>query len=336
MSIIGGLCNDSPTHLLSCSYPGSRLIDIACVGNITDIDKDHCKVLISYYEHPKKAASEEFYMWLQVYRNESDAVLSRPSCTTVYADGGVRTNVSGNKGGASVYSICRESDMGQNFILVENSFKCGLVTPFDAEISAAASGIEKVVDLLTAEFDHESISSPEWHGSTLYSRTLVLCIDNQAAALEILTGSLKLGHASAVCAATKIRNFLDLHLMHKFVAMWVSSHTADMKFGGASMPHSLSTRGNDRVDKLCTSCLADRSAMPPAQSKAATIAAFVTTNNILFSFCSILFRDLPPCSLLFLRGLLIIPSCSKPFYSCSLSCLLEPSSTRCSFHLWLG
>jgi hypothetical protein len=55
-----------------------------------------------------------------------------------------------------------------------------------------------------------------------------------------------------------------------------------------------------------------------------------------FSFCSILFRDLPLCSLLFLRGLLIIPSCSKLFYSCSLSRLLEPSSTCCSFHLWLG
>jgi hypothetical protein len=37
MSIIGNLCEDGPTHLLPCSYPGSRLIDIAEIGSISRI-----------------------------------------------------------------------------------------------------------------------------------------------------------------------------------------------------------------------------------------------------------------------------------------------------------
>jgi hypothetical protein len=272
MSIIGNLCEDGPTHLLPCSYPGSRLIDIAETGSISRIHERPCRVLIAYYEHPKKAASEEFYTWLQEYRNESDAVLSRPSCTTIYADSGVRNTASGNKSGASAYSICRGDNGGQDFILTESSFKCGLVTSFDAEISAAASGIETAIDLITLAFEHESMTSPEWHDSARYTRTLVLCIDNQAAAMGILTGSMKLGHAPAVCTATKVKDFLDMHPKHKFVAMWVPSHTKDMKFGGAAMPRSLATRGNDRVDDLCTKRLADRSPIPGTRSKAATIA----------------------------------------------------------------
>jgi hypothetical protein len=263
MSIIDGLCNDSPIHLLLCSYLGSCLVDIATIGRASNIDKSHCKVLVSYYEHPKKAALEEFYMWLQAYCNESDAILSRPFCTTVYADIGVRATTSGNKSGASAYSLCRGNNKeGQNFVLIEDSFKCSLVTPFDAKISVAASGIEKAVDLIRTEFMHKSLSSPEWHDSNRYVRTLVLCIDNQAAALSILSGSMKLEHAPAVCAATKIKDFLDLHPMHKFIAMWVPSHTADITFGGASMPHFLSTRGNDRVDKLCMACLNNRNPIP--------------------------------------------------------------------------
>jgi hypothetical protein len=61
MSIIGGLCKDGPTHLLPCSYPGSRLVDIAGIGGVSAIDTDEYRVLISYYEHPKKSALEEFY-----------------------------------------------------------------------------------------------------------------------------------------------------------------------------------------------------------------------------------------------------------------------------------
>jgi hypothetical protein len=257
MSIIGGLCKDGPTHLLPCSYPGSRLIDIAEMGNISKIYKEQCKILIAYYKHPKKAASQEFYTWLQTYRDETDRVLSWPFCTTVYADGGVRTTTSGNKSGASAYSICRGDNGGRDFILAEASFKCSLATPFDAKISAAASGIEAVVDLIESEFRWELTASPEWHGSARYSHTLILCIDNQAAAMGILTGSLRLGHAPAICAATRVRNFLDMHPRHKFITMWVPSHTKDMKFGGAVMPRSLATRGNDRVDDLCTKCLTD-------------------------------------------------------------------------------
>jgi DNA-binding LytR/AlgR family response regulator len=156
---------------------------------------------------------------------------------------------------------------------VESSFRCGLVTPFDAEILAAASGIEAAVDLIASEFTRESRTSPEWHVSTQYTRTLVLCIDNQAAAMGILAGLIKLGHAPAVCAATKIREFLDMHPKHKFITMWVPLHVKDMKFGGAAMPRSLAMRGNDRVDDLCTKRLADRGPIPSARSKAATIAA---------------------------------------------------------------
>jgi hypothetical protein len=165
MSIIGNLYEDGPTHLLPCSYSGSRLIDIAEIGSISRIHEQLCRVLIAYYEHPQKAASEEFYTWLQEYRNESDAVLGWPSCTTIYADGGVRTTTSGNKSGASAYSICRGDNGGRDFILAESSFKCGLATSFDAEISAAASGIETAVDLIASEFEHESKASPEWHDS---------------------------------------------------------------------------------------------------------------------------------------------------------------------------
>jgi hypothetical protein len=273
ISIIGSLCEDGPTHMLPCSYPGSHLIDIAETGNISSIHKEQCRVLIAYYEHPKKSALGEFYTWLQAYRNDLDAVFSLPSCTTVYANGGVRTTISNNKNGASAYSICRGNNRGWDFILAEASFKCGLATPFDAEISAAALGIEAAIDLIASEFERESIASPEWHDSTQYRRTLVLCIDNQAAAMGILTGSMKLGHAPAVCTATKVRDYLDMHPRHKFIAMWVPSYTKDMKFGGASMPHSLATRGNDRVDDLCAKCLADRGPMPNTRSKAATIAA---------------------------------------------------------------
>jgi hypothetical protein len=158
-------------------------------------------------------------------------------------------------------------------ILLEASYKCGITTPFDAEISAASSRIEAAVDLITSEFEHESTASPEWHDSAQYLRTLVLCIDNQAAAMSILTGSLKLGHAPAVYAATKIRDFLNMHPRHRFIAMWVPSHTKDMKYGGAAMPRSLATRGNDRVDDLCTKRLADNSPIPSTQSKSASIAA---------------------------------------------------------------
>jgi hypothetical protein len=90
--------------------------------------------------------------------------------------------------------------------------------------------------------------------------------------MGILAGSMKLGHALAVYAATKVKEFLDMHPRHKFVTMWVPSHTKDMKFGGAAMPRSLATRGNDRVDDLCTKRLADRSPIPDTRSKAATIA----------------------------------------------------------------
>jgi hypothetical protein len=185
----------------------------------------------------------------------------------------VHTTASGNKCGALAYSVCRGSNRGQDYILVEDSFKCGLTTPFDAEISAAAVGIERVLNLISAEYEHESITSPEWHSSSTYSHTLVLCIDNQAAALGILAGSIRIGHAPAVCAATKIKTFLDLHPRHKFIAMWVPSHTADMKYSGASMPRSLAIRGNDRVDGLCTARLNDRIPMPNTRSKAAMVAA---------------------------------------------------------------
>jgi hypothetical protein len=97
-------------------------------------------------------------------------------------------------------------------------------------------------------------------------------MDNQAAAMGILAGSMKLGHAPTVCAATKVKEFLDMHPKHKFVAMWVPSHTKDLRFGGAVMPQSLATRGNDRMDDLCTKCLADRGPISSAHSKAAIIA----------------------------------------------------------------
>jgi hypothetical protein len=100
----------------------------------------------------------------------------------------------------------------------------------------------------------------------------VLCIDNQAAALGILASSMQIGHAPVVCATMKIKNFLDLHPKHKFIAMWVPSHTVDMKFGGTSMPRSLATRGNDRVDRLCTARLRDQSPILNTRSKAAMIA----------------------------------------------------------------
>jgi hypothetical protein len=219
MSIIGRLCNDGPIHLLPCSYPDSRLINIAMIGSINKIDKNPCRVLIAYYEHPKKAASEEFYEWLKMYRNETDSVLNCQSSTTVYADSGVRTTASRNKEGASVYSLCRGDDNGGDYILAEDSFKCGLATPFDAKISAALAGIKKAVELIERDFKHEAVTAPTWHKSKRYSRCLVLCMDNQAASLSILSGSLKIEHAPAICASTIIRHFLDLHPRHYFVAM---------------------------------------------------------------------------------------------------------------------
>jgi hypothetical protein len=248
MSIIGGLCDDGSTHLLPCSYSGSHLVDIAVSGNISEINKDHCKVLISYYKHSKKAASAEFYAWLQTYHNKTNSVLSCQFSTVIYTDDRVCTTASRNKEGASAYSLCREDGKGNDYVLLKDLFKCRLATPFNAEIAVAATGIERAVELLQAEFECKPLAAPKWHMARAYNCTLVLCIDNQAVAFSIMTGTLKLGHALAVCTTTKIKQFLDLHPHHKFITIWVPLHVSDMKFGGAAMPHSLSTRGNDRVN----------------------------------------------------------------------------------------
>jgi hypothetical protein len=178
MSIIGKLSDDGPTHLLPCLYPGSRLIDVALNGSITKITDNKHKVLVSYYDHPRKSASVEFYKWLNMYRNESDSILSQPYSTTVYADGGVRTTASGNSEGTSAYSICHGDSRGRDYIFADDSFKCGLATLFDAEISAASIGIERAVDLIASKFKHENMTAPTWHDSERYSRCLVLCVDN--------------------------------------------------------------------------------------------------------------------------------------------------------------
>jgi hypothetical protein len=220
----------------------------------------------------QKAASEEFYSWLKTYWNESDFILNCQSSTTVYADSGVCTTSTNNRERALAFSICRGDNKDSDYILLEDSFKCGLITLFNAEIAAAAVGIEKAVELLQGEFDNESRTAPEWHDHTSYKCTLILCIDNQAAALSILLDLLRIGYAPAVCAATRIRHFLDLYHKHKFVAIWVPSHTTDMTFKGAAMPHSLSIRGNNRIDKLCTSCFTGKNSTPNTRTKAATVA----------------------------------------------------------------
>jgi hypothetical protein len=254
-------------------YPGSRLVDSAKTGIITDLDNSQCRVLILYYKHPKKAASEEFYEWLKTYQNESDAVLSYSSSITVYADGRVCSTTSSNKEGASAYFITRGDGRGEDHVLMEDSFKCGLAASFDAEISVASARIERAVKLIEAEFEHETAAAPTWHSSALYTRILVLCIDNQTVAHSILLGFYKIEHAPSVCASTAIKCFLDLYSRHYFVTMWVSLHTENMKFGGAAMPCFLSTRGNNRVDRLCTSIFNGGKHTPNSRSKAVCIAA---------------------------------------------------------------
>jgi hypothetical protein len=67
MSMIGVTCLNSSTYVLSCFYLGGCLIDLASTGSILKVDTFCSLVLISYYEHFKKATLEEFYTWLKLY-----------------------------------------------------------------------------------------------------------------------------------------------------------------------------------------------------------------------------------------------------------------------------